>query len=128
MALRIPIGPLGSEGNGNPVREQITTLGGAQRRLRFTWKDRPYGGGVYLDVFDLDGTVIAKNRRLNGDATVVWDIGSGTNAGSLICLGPSTYSAEMVGVELQLFFFGPDDPLIPDITPSFTLTTTILSS
>ena len=127
MAQRIPIGRLGTGADAAPVREQITTIAGIQRRIRFTWKQRPGGGAAYVNIENLDGTVIARNRRLTPEMYVVHDLGGGAYTGRLFVTGPDPYTAEQVGTEVQLWYLGPTET-IDDSTPdpNLALITTVL--
>ena len=127
MALLIPIGNIGTGEGQAPVREQVTTLAGVQRKLRFTWKERPGGGALYIDVENLDGTIVAKNRRMSPEMYVVWDLGQGTNTGSLYVTGPEPYYQEQVGQEVQLWFLAPGETITQaEEDPNLKLITTVL--
>ena len=89
------------------------TLGEARFRVRLTWRDRPNGGGWYLDLWTAAGTAIALGRRLSPETSPLpLNCHAEAPAGHLLVKGPDPYVRTDLGRDLLLVFV-PDDE-VPD--------------
>lgn len=94
---------------------QSLTLGGAQFRLRLTWKDRLKGW--YADLWTLSGTAVLLGQRVSSR----WALGLGLNAenrpeGVFLVRGPDEYERESLGASLKLVFY--PEAELPEVASS----------
>ena len=96
----------------NPCQSQVLTLGGAQYRLRLTWRERL--AGWYADLWDAEGAQVWAGVRVSSS----WALGFGLSPenrpdGIFLVRGPNEARRQDLGASQRLVFYGTDE--LPEI-------------
>jgi hypothetical protein len=96
----------------NPCQSQVLTLGGAQYRLRLTWRERL--AGWYADLWDAEDEQVWAGVRVCSS----WALGFGLSPenrpdGIFLVRGPTEARRQDLGVSQRLAFYGTDE--LPEI-------------
>jgi hypothetical protein len=105
-----------------PQWTETVTLGDAQFRLTFTWRERPRAW--YLDIETLEGTPLASGRRLSPGWDVLYGLlpEAGVPAGHLFVTGPDPYEREQLGGDVQVIWMGSDEEPATPVQASYLVT------